>query len=212
MDPEGCRLLITIEGIDGSGKSSLVEGLKERLTDLSPLFTREPGATWVGDQVRRAIAERVDPVTEALLFAADHAAHLATLVAPAIREGRIVISDRYTDSRYAYQSVMLDGVLSEPLAWLRAVHAGWTIPPDCTFLLVLPVEKAMERLSANRTREHFEEGEVLSRVQQQYLALAGEEPGRFVVIDALGEKEEICRFVAGEIRSLSGSRRPRHRS
>ncbi|MDD1659999.1 MAG: dTMP kinase [Methanomicrobiales archaeon] len=212
MDPEGCPVLITIEGIDGSGKSSLVEGLKGRLSDLSPLYTREPGATWVGDQVRRAIAEQVDPVTEALLFAADHAAHLATLVAPAIREGRIVISDRYTDSRYAYQSVMLDGVLPEPLAWLRAVHAGWTIPPDCTFLLVLPVEAAMARLPAHRTREHFEEGEVLSRVQRQYLALAEEEPSRFVVIDALGEKEEICRFVADEIRTLSGSRRPRHRS
>ncbi|MDD1653998.1 MAG: dTMP kinase [Methanomicrobiales archaeon] len=205
-------MLITIEGIDGSGKSSLVEGLKGRLSDLDPLFTREPGATWVGDQVRRAIAERVDPVTEALLFAADHAAHLATLVAPALREGRLVISDRYTDSRYAYQSVMLDGVLPEPLAWLRAVHAGWTIPPDCTYLLVLPVDSAMERLSGHRTREHFEEGAVLSRVQAKYVALAEEEPSRFVVIDAMGEKGEICRFVADGIRELSGSRRPRHRS
>jgi len=211
MDPEGCHVLITIEGIDGSGKSSLMEGLKRELADLSPLFTREPGATWVGDQVRRAIAERVDPVTEALLFAADHAAHLATLVGPAIRDGRIVISDRYTDSRYAYQSVMLDGVLPEPLAWLRAVHAGWTIAPDCTFLLVLPVEDALARLPARRTREHFEEEEILSRVQAEYLALAEEEPGRFVVIDALGEKDGICRFVAGEIRALCGSRPPRHR-
>jgi len=74
------------------------------------------------------------------------------------------------------------------------------------------VDTAMARLPAHRTREHFEEGKVLSRVQEQYLALAGEEPSRFVVIDALGEKEEICRFVAGEIRTLSGSRRPRHRS
>src|SRR5512137_64098 len=139
-------MLITIEGIDGSGKSSLVEGLKRELSGLSPLFTREPGATWVGDQVRRAIAERVDPVTEALLFAADHAAHLATVVGPALRDGRLVISDRYTDSRYAYQSVMLDGVLPDPLAWLRAVHASWTIPPDRTFLLVLPVEGALARL------------------------------------------------------------------
>jgi dTMP kinase len=212
MDPEGCPVLITIEGIDGSGKSSLVEGLKRDIAPLSPLFTREPGATWVGDQVRRAIAERVDPVTEAILFAADHAAHLATVVGPALREGRIVISDRYTDSRYAYQSVMLDGVLPEPLGWLRAVHAGWTIPPDRTFLLVLPVKDALARLPARKIREHFEKEEILSRVQARYMALAEEEPARFVVIDALGEKDEICRFVAGEIRALAGSRPPRRRS
>ncbi|MDD1651449.1 MAG: dTMP kinase [Methanomicrobiales archaeon] len=205
-------MLITIEGIDGSGKSSLVEGLKRELPDLSPLFTREPGATWVGDQVRRAIAERVDPVTEALLFAADHAAHLATVVGPALRDGGLVISDRYTDSRYAYQSVMLDGVLTEPLDWLRAVHAGWTIPPDRTFLLVLPVEEALARLPDSRAREHFEEEEILSRVQARYLALAEEEPARFVVIDAMGEQGEICRFVAGEIRALAGSRRRHRRS
>ena len=205
-------MLITIEGIDGSGKSSLMEGLKQELADLSPLFTREPGATWVGDQVRRAIAERVDPVTEALLFAADHAAHLATVVGPALRDGGLVISDRYTDSRYAYQSVMLDGVLTEPLDWLRAVHAGWTIPPDRTFLLVLPVEEALARLPDSRAREHFEEEEILSRVQARYLALAEEEPARFVVIDAMGEQGEICRFVAGEIRALAGSRRRHRRS
>ena len=64
-------MLITLEGIDGSGKSTLHESLKELLADLDPLFTREPGATWVGDQVRRAIKEQTDPITEATLFVAD---------------------------------------------------------------------------------------------------------------------------------------------
>ena len=77
MDTEGILLLITLEGIDGSGKSTLHENLRTILADLDPLFTREPGATWVGDQVRRAIAEQIDPITEATLFVADHAAHLA---------------------------------------------------------------------------------------------------------------------------------------
>ncbi|MDD1693954.1 MAG: dTMP kinase, partial [Methanoregula sp.] len=70
-------MLVTLEGIDGSGKSSLHAALKDLLVDLDPVFTREPGATWVGDSVRRAIAEQIDPVTEATLFVADHAAHLA---------------------------------------------------------------------------------------------------------------------------------------
>jgi len=80
-------VLITLEGIDGSGKSTLLSALEKSLSDLSPVFTREPGATWVGEQVRRAITERADPVTEALLFAADHAAHLEAVVRPASPRG-----------------------------------------------------------------------------------------------------------------------------
>lgn len=104
-------MLITIEGIDGSGKSTLIARLRELLADLDPLLTREPGATWVGDAVRRAVAERMDPITEALLFCADHAAHIDTLIRPALDAGRLVISDRYSDSRFAYQPVVLDGML-----------------------------------------------------------------------------------------------------
>ncbi|MDD4300396.1 MAG: dTMP kinase, partial [Methanomicrobium sp.] len=93
-------MLATIEGIDGSGKSTLIKGLSEELADLNPVFTREPGATWIGGQVRRGIRERINPVAEALLFVADHAAHLYTVVKPALKECRSVISDKYTDSRY----------------------------------------------------------------------------------------------------------------
>ena len=75
-------VLVTLEGIDGTGKSTLLDALREKLADLDPVFTREPGATWVGEAVRRAVAEQLDPVTEATLFVADHAAHLATVVRP----------------------------------------------------------------------------------------------------------------------------------
>jgi dTMP kinase len=209
MGEEGVLLLITIEGVDGSGKSTLVSGLRESLADLDPVFTREPGSTWVGDAVRRAIAERADPVTEALLFVADHAAHLASVVRPALDEGRLVISDRYTDSRYAYQAVMLEGRLPDPLGWLRAVHEGWTIVPDRTFLLLIPVEEAMSRLPPEKLREHFEDGPFLEKVHRNYLALAEAEPSRFVLVDALLPAEEIQKFVGEEIRRLA--RRPRSR-
>jgi dTMP kinase len=163
----------------------------------------------VGDAVRRAIAERADPVTEALLFVADHAAHLETVVRPALDRGRLVISDRYTDSRYAYQSVMLEGRVPDPGAWLRTLHQGWTIVPDRTILLLVPVEEALRRLPPDRGREHFEEGPFLERVQRNYLALAEAEPARFILLDALLPAGEIHRFAAGEIRSLA--RRPRSR-
>lgn len=203
-------MLITIEGIDGSGKTTLLQELQTSLADLDPLMTREPGATWVGDAVRRAIRERFDPVTEALLFTADHAAHLSRVIRPALQAGRLVISDRFTDSRFAYQAVTLEGSIPAPGAWLRQLHQGWSVVPDRTFLLLLPVEIALKRLGDHTEKEHFESQAILSRVQSNYLDLAAEEPPRFVIVDALKEKEEIHRFVAGEIRRIAGwSRRSR---
>lgn len=200
-------MLITIEGIDGSGKSTLMERLRERCTDLDPVFTREPGATWVGAQVRRAVAEEVDPVTEALLFIADHAAHLSSVVVPALDAGRLVISDRFTDSRYAYQSVTLAGHLPDPLEWLRGCHEGWSIRPDFTVLLALPPEEAVARLDTGSAREHFESADVLSRVQECYMGLVRDDPGRFLVVDALLPPETVGRFVEEEVRRAVSERR-----
>ena len=193
-------MLITLEGIDGSGKSTLHKALRAHLADLDPVFTREPGATWVGDSVRRAIAEQTDPVTEATLFVADHAAHLAKVVRPALAEGRLIISDRYSDSRFAYQSVTLQGIVPDPEAWLRAMHNGWTIVPDRTFLCVLPVDDALTRLKPDSQREHFEKRETLEKVQNNYLSYARNEPSRFVIVDTMLPAETVAKFVADAIR------------
>lgn len=196
-------MLITIEGIDGSGKSSLLEGLKSELSDLNVVYTREPGSTWIGEQVRRGIAENIDPVAEALLFCADHAAHLGEVIKPSLKENRIIISDRYTDSRFAYQAVTLKKILPEPMQWLKDVHEGWTIKPDRTFLLVLPVEEALARLKKDREKpEHFECGNVLREVLNNYLEIVEKDPERFILIDALKEREEIIKFVADCIRQM----------
>jgi dTMP kinase len=202
MDSEGKVLLITLEGIDGSGKSTLHLALQELLADLDPVFTREPGATWVGESVRRAIAEQIDPVTEATLFVADHAAHLAKIIRPALADNKLVISDRYCDSRYAYQAVTLKGVISHPEEWLRAMHDSWSIVPDKTFLCVLPVNEALVRLKPLNEREHFEKRDVLENVQNNYLKIARADPSRFVIIDAMREKSEIAAFVADSIRQI----------
>jgi dTMP kinase len=211
MDTEGNLLLIKIEGIDGSGKSTLLTALKSQLADLDPIFTREPGATWVGEAVRRAIAEQIDPITEASLFVADHAMHLSTLVRPTLSKGRLVISDRYSDSRFAYQSVTLKGVVPDPEGWLRAMHNGWTIVPDRTFLLVLSIDDALARLADKSGREHFEKREVLEAVQNNYLAYARAEPSRFVIVDAALEKEVISKFVADAIRQILQSSKSHRR-
>lgn len=95
------------------------------------------------------------------------------------------------------------------MAWLQALHNGWTIVPDRTFLLIIPVDVALERLAAKSGREHFERKEILEKVQENYLMLARNEPSRFVIIDATREKEEIRQFVAGAIRQFSLSSRSR---
>jgi len=195
-------LLITLEGIDGSGKSTLHQMLQELLADLDPVFTREPGATWVGESVRRAIAEQIDPITEATLFVADHAAHIAKIIRPALADGKLVISDRYSDSRYAYQTVTLKGVIPQPEEWLRAMHDGWSIVPDKTFLCVLPIDEALSRLKPQNKREHFEKRDVLENVQNNYLIFARRDPSRFIIVDAMKEKDEIAMFVADSIRQI----------
>jgi dTMP kinase len=202
MDTEGELLLITLEGIDGSGKSTLHQKLQELLADLDPVFTREPGATWVGESVRRAIAEQIDPITEATLFVADHAAHLAKIIRPALADGKLVISDRYSDSRYAYQTVTLKGVIPQPEEWLRAMHDGWSIVPDKTFLCVLPIDEALSRLKPQNKREHFEKRDVLENVQNNYLIFARRDPSRFIIVDAMKEKDEIAMFVDDSIRQI----------
>ncbi|MDO8840931.1 dTMP kinase [Methanocalculus sp.] len=205
-------MLITLEGIDGAGKSTLLHALEEEIADLDAVFTREPGSTWIGKAVRQAIADEIDPIAEALLFVADHAMHLKTVIRPALEKDRIVISDRYTDSRFAYQQATLAGIIDDPRGWLAALHDGWSITPDLTFLLVIPVHRALERIGREGVREHFEREEVLTLVQKEYLVRAEAEPWRFVIIDAEEEKEVIASFVAGEIRRVCGSQGRRLRS
>jgi len=188
---------VTLEGIDGSGKTTLQKALGVYLSDLNPVITCEPGSTWIGEAVRRAIREHADPVAEALLFIADHAAHLREIIRPALSEGRLVLSDRYVDSRLVYQQVTLDGILPDPLSWLRAVHEGWTIMPDLTILLTVPVQVALERTGKRESGEHFEQESVLTRVHENYMDLVDEDPARFLIIDGTMPPDHILR-VAGE--------------
>ncbi len=129
----------------------------------------------------------------------------------ALEAGKLVISDRYSDSRYAYQSVTLQGVIPDPEGWLRAMHNGWSVVPDKTFLCILPIDEAISRLKPQDEREHFEKREVLEKVQKNYLNFAKKDPSRFVIIDSMKEKEEIALFVAASIREILQSSRSRRR-
>jgi len=194
--------LITLEGIDGSGKSTVAKKLQENseIKALGPVFTREPTrGTLTGIAVEKAIQSDTDQLAELFLFTADHAEHLAKLVKPALGSGKSVISDRYSDSRYAYQGVTLKNRLENSLEWVRNLHRGWTIPPDMTFLFDIRPEISIERCGRRGDQSKFEKIEFLRGVRELFLRLSEEEPERFIVIDASQHPERVEKEVTEKI-------------
>lgn len=200
-------MLITIEGIDGSGKSTLFAGLKNRLVDLNPVFTKEPGSSLVNTSLRKEIAQNRDPLAEATLFVADHAAHLTEVVIPALKDNRLVISDRYTDSRFVYQELTLTGVIDHPYEWLQRVHSGWTIVPDITFYLSIDPTIAIERIrQRGGNLEHFETIEFLTKVHEGFTNHFKHDYNRHIMfVDASMYHETVLETVETIIREQINS-------
>ncbi|MDD4750055.1 MAG: dTMP kinase, partial [Methanosarcinaceae archaeon] len=117
--------------------------------------------------------------------------HVAKLVGPALKSGKTVISDRYSDSRYAYQGITLKNRIKDPLAWVRDLHRGWTIVPDLTLLFDISPKTAIERCGNRGDKTKFEKIEFLAGVKDIFHTLAAEEPKRFVLIDAARPAAEV---------------------
>ena len=196
-------MLITLEGIDGSGKTTVWEALRD---SQEAVFTREPTDSWYGESVARSIADpEADPVAELFLYTADHAAHLANTVRPALDAGEVVISDRYADSRYAYQGVALEGVVKRPMEYIRGVHQPWTRPPDATLYFDVDPQTGAARSGATNK---FEQAGYLAAVQGNYETLIGYEPERFVRIDASQPPEDVLDAAEAAVERLfDGSER-----
>lgn len=189
--------LITLEGIDGTGKSSILEMLGTSFPRA--VITREPTQGWIGKAVRRSIESDTDPLAELFLFVADHAEHVAKVIRPALVEGKLVISDRYSDSRYAYQGVTLSNKFDDAMEWIQNIHKGWTIVPDLTILLTIDPEIAVLRCGDRGDKTKFEKIEFLRTVQENFLRVAEKEPGRFVMIDAGKELDNVAYEVHSAI-------------
>jgi dTMP kinase len=180
--------LVTLEGLDGSGKTTVWEALRDVYP--SATFTREPTTTWYGEAVERSVRDDdADPLAELFLYTADHAAHLSRTVRPALTDGRLVISDRYSDSRFAYQAAALaDTELTRPMEYVRGVHAAFSRPPDLTIYLDVDPETAAGRAGATNK---FERASFLGEVRANYERLLDAEPDRFVRVDATRSPETV---------------------
>ncbi len=177
---------ITLEGMDGAGKSTHIPTIIGALKSAGHrvISTREPGGTSLGEHLREILLhEAMHPETEALLMFAARRQHIAEVIEPALSEGAFVVSDRFSDASFAYQHGAR-GVTANKILQLEAwVHPH--LQPDLTILFDVPVEVSMARLAGARSPDKFEQqnAEFFNRIRNAYLQRAAESPGRFRVID-----------------------------
>ena len=202
-------LFITMEGPDGSGKSTQIEEIKcffEQRGD-SVVLTREPGGTSIGEKIRTILLDRenkeMDPMTEAMLYAAARAQHVAQVIRPALKEGKHVICDRFLDSSIAYQGYGRG--LGDCVSIINA-YAVQDCMPDLTFLMKLKPEIGRKRIGENRQdRIEMETLDFHNQVFAGYEELELQFPERIVGIDASREVEEIREEILYQIeRRLEG--------
>lgn len=202
-------MFITLEGPEGSGKTTAVEAAVKALEEkgYQIVRTREPGGTPIAEQIRNVILDKtntnMDPRTEALLYAASRRQHLVEKVWPALKEGKIVICDRYLDSSLAYQGgargLGVDNILNVNLFATENTY------PDLTLLFDITPEEGLKRISANASREvnrlDLEKLEFHHKVRDTFLSLAKRYPERYVIIDASKSREEVAKQTLDAILS-----------
>lgn len=195
---------ITVEGVEGAGKSTLIDALRERLEEagIEVLVTREPGGTRLGEALRAVLLDnhQQEMVAEAelLMMFAARVQHVRETIGPSLEAGNWVVCDRFTDASYAYQGYGR-GLELERIRYLE----DWLqdgVRPDLTVLLDLPVEQGLERTGGRGGPDRFESegGDFFERVRGGYLKLAEREPDRFRLVDASASRD-VVRRRAGEL-------------
>jgi dTMP kinase len=196
-------LFITLEGPEGSGKSSAIKIVKEALENLGYqiVMTREPGGTPISEQIRNVILAKentaMDSRTEALLYAASRRQHLVEKIWPSLKEGKIVFCDRYLDSSLSYQGYAR-GLGVDDILRVNEYATEGTYP-DITFLFDIDPELGLERINKNKDREvnrlDVEKLSFHKTVREGYLSLSERFKDRYVVIDASKSLEEVSNEV-----------------
>jgi dTMP kinase len=204
-------LFVTLEGIEGSGKSTQAGLLEASLAAerIAVRRTREPGGTALAEEIRKLVLnlgeEPVFPETELLLFLAARAQHVRGVIRPALAAGEVVICDRFTDATLAYQG---GGRAADSDAIRRLNdYATGGLQPDRTFLLDLPVQEGIGRARKRQgkfgiDRIELEGSGFLEKVRAEYLAIADKEPKRVRVLDATGAPEALARTILSDVKSM----------
>ncbi len=202
----GTGIFITLEGIEGSGKTTQIELLKELLTanGFEVLLTREPGGSPIGEKIRHILLDTanaaMEPLTELFLYEASRTQHVEEVIGPALKAGKAVLCDRFYDASTAYQGYAR-GIGAATVADLNLVATGGQ-KPDLTIVLDLPVNDGLKRLGRNLDRIEGEKATFHEKVRQGYLEIAKAEPDRVKVIDASGPPDVIFAKVKTIVENL----------
>ena len=197
---------ITLEGGEGSGKSTQIRLLANYLSEkgLDCVTTREPGGTKSADAIRKILVtgdkRQWAPVSEALMHCAARHSHLTDIIWPALKSGTWVISDRFADSTMAYQGIAM-GLGKAAINWLYEFTVG-SFSPDLTLILDLPVELGLERAQkrgSNENRYEKMEIEFHQRVRMAFLEIAKSNPSRCIVIDAQSRVDEVQQEIISAV-------------
>lgn len=202
--PQNSGKLISIEGGEGAGKTTVFNAIRQYLSDagITVIGTREPGGTAVGERIRELLLSpdhRIAPEAELLLMFASRAQLVRELIHPALAQGQYVLTDRFTDASFAYQG----GGRGLPLAQIEALERDFVgIRPDLTLLLDLGVEQGMARAQSRGQaldRIEQERTDFFLRVRETYLQRAAQEPHRIVIIDASQPQDDVVRQVLAAV-------------
>ena len=202
--PQNSGKLISIEGGEGAGKTTVFNAIRQFLSDagIRVIGTREPGGTEVGERIRQVLLSpdhRIVPEAELLLMFASRAQLVRELIRPALAQGQFVLTDRFTDASFAYQG----GGRGLPMAQIETLERDFVgIRPDLTLLLDLGVEQGMARAQARGQaldRIEQERSDFFLRVRESYLQRAAQEPLRIVIIDASQSQDDVVRQVLAAV-------------
>lgn len=198
-------LFITFEGIDGCGKTTQIELLKEELEKrgYTVLLTREPGAKGLGEKFREILLNydgEVSSNCESFLFLADRAQHIDTIIKPAINNGTIVLCDRHTDSTVAYQGYGRELDLEQIYQLNKIATNG--IVPDITFILDIDIETSLQRIGKGRDRMENAGREFFERVRNGYIEISKQEPERVKLLNGKSPIEEIQNTISNYVEKL----------